>query len=110
MIRVPTRPTLPVSTPRSSGDHLVSGTAQSVNTTWKQTTPSVPRNGAMDMVRGEQRIRPVENEQSVIVPIEEADPSLHVEYELLPRKPGLKKANRKGKNAETGHSSLYRGV
>ena len=63
-----------------------------------------------DTERSQKRRNGYENEQSVIVPIEEADPSLHVEYELLPRKPGLKKANRKGKNAETGHSSLYRGV
>ena len=110
MIRAQTRTTLPASIPRSNGDHLVSGTVQSVNTTWKQTILSVARSGAMDMVRREQRIRPVENEESVIVPVKEADPSLHVEYELLPRKTVLKKANRKGKNAETGHSSLYRGV
>lgn len=62
------------------------------------------------MVGGERPVQPVESEESVIVPIEEADPSLRVDYELLPRKVGAKKASRKGKSAEAGHSSLYRGV
>lgn len=110
MIRALIHTILLVSTHHLNGDLPVSGTVRSVNTTWKQTTPNVPGNDVVDTVGRGYSIRPVENEESVVFPIEEADPSLHVDYELLPRKTGVKRANRKGKNAEAGHSSLYRGV